>query len=114
MLCIDYLVPIILNMNFFIDAIFSGTRVCPALTKKFNTLVCFVGFVGATVTPQHIVMNRNALFRDGLQPHNYCLPILKREVHSNVDEWFLKVISSFLFYQLTSITLLHLLQGMRS
>ena len=56
-------------------------------------------------------MNRNALFRDGLQPHNYCLPILKREVHSNFDEWFLKAISSFLFYQLTSITLRHLLKS---
>ncbi|MCO5613186.1 hypothetical protein L7F22_067462 [Adiantum nelumboides] len=37
--------------------------------------------VAATVTPQHLIMNRNALFQDGLQPHNYCLPVLKREIH---------------------------------
>ncbi|KAG6433473.1 hypothetical protein SASPL_105087 [Salvia splendens] len=39
------------------------------------------GFVAATVTPQHIVLNRNSLFQGGLQPHNYCLPVLKREIH---------------------------------
>ncbi|KAI0523989.1 hypothetical protein KFK09_003353 [Dendrobium nobile] len=39
------------------------------------------GCIAATVTPQHLVLNRNALFRGGLQPHNYCLPVLKREVH---------------------------------
>ncbi|WP_392561863.1 dihydroorotase [Orbus sturtevantii] len=37
--------------------------------------------LAATVTPQHILLNRNALFQGGLKPHNYCLPILKREVH---------------------------------
>ncbi|KAG2591604.1 dihydroorotase, mitochondrial-like [Panicum virgatum] len=39
------------------------------------------GHVAATVTPQHLLLNRNALFQGGLQPHNYCLPILKREIH---------------------------------
>lgn len=39
------------------------------------------GNIAATVTPQHLVLNRNALFQGGLQPHNYCLPVLKREVH---------------------------------
>ncbi|KAF7140073.1 hypothetical protein RHSIM_Rhsim06G0140600 [Rhododendron simsii] len=39
------------------------------------------GFVAATVTPQHLVLNRNSLFQGGLQPHNYCLPVLKREIH---------------------------------
>lgn len=39
------------------------------------------GYVAATVTPQHLVFNRNALFQGGLQPHNYCLPVLKRELH---------------------------------
>jgi len=33
----------------------------------------------ATITAHHLLENRNALFRDGLNPHNYCLPILKRE-----------------------------------
>ncbi|KAK9036153.1 hypothetical protein V6N11_078165 [Hibiscus sabdariffa] len=39
------------------------------------------GFLAATVTPQHLILNRNALFQGGLQPHNYCLPVLKRETH---------------------------------
>ena len=39
------------------------------------------GRVGATVTPQHMMLNRNALLVGGLRPHNYCLPILKREEH---------------------------------
>ncbi|XP_052178986.1 dihydroorotase, mitochondrial [Diospyros lotus] len=42
---------------------------------------CKAGFVAATVTPQHLVLNRNSLFQGGLQPHNYCLPVLKRETH---------------------------------
>jgi dihydroorotase len=37
--------------------------------------------VGATITPQHLLFNRNALFQGGLQPHNYCLPVLKRDIH---------------------------------
>lgn len=37
--------------------------------------------LAATITPQHLLYNRNALFRGGLQPHWYCLPVLKREVH---------------------------------
>jgi len=35
--------------------------------------------VAATITPQHLLLNRNALFRGGLRPHLYCLPVLKRE-----------------------------------
>jgi len=35
--------------------------------------------VGATITPQHLLMNRNALFTGGLRPHHYCLPVLKTE-----------------------------------
>jgi dihydroorotase len=37
--------------------------------------------VAATVTPQHLVINRNAIFAGGLRPHAYCLPIAKREQH---------------------------------
>jgi len=37
--------------------------------------------VAATVTPQHLMLNRNALFQGGLRPHAYCLPVIKREVH---------------------------------
>ena len=35
--------------------------------------------VGATITPQHLLHNRNAIFQGGIRPHFYCLPILKRE-----------------------------------
>ena len=37
--------------------------------------------VAATVTPQHLMLNRNALFQGGLRPHAYCLPVVKREEH---------------------------------
>lgn len=37
--------------------------------------------VAATITPQHLLLNRNALFTGGLRPHHYCLPVLKREPH---------------------------------
>ncbi len=37
--------------------------------------------IGATITPQHLLMNRNAIFAGGIRPHNYCLPVLKREEH---------------------------------
>ena len=39
--------------------------------------------IAATLTPQHLLLNRNAIFADGLNPHNYCLPILKREQDRN-------------------------------
>jgi dihydroorotase len=39
------------------------------------------GRLAATVTPQHLMFNRNALFTGGLRPHQYCLPALKRERH---------------------------------
>src|SRR5699024_6085315 len=39
------------------------------------------GPIGATITPQHLLYNRNALFNGGLRPHWYCLPVLKRETH---------------------------------
>ena len=35
----------------------------------------------ATITPQHLLFNRNALLAGGVRPHYYCLPVLKREVH---------------------------------
>ena len=37
--------------------------------------------MGATITPQHLLYNRNAIFQGGLRPHMYCLPVLKRERH---------------------------------
>jgi dihydroorotase len=37
--------------------------------------------LAATITPQHLLMNRNAIFSGGIRPHHYCLPVLKREEH---------------------------------
>ena len=39
------------------------------------------GPVAATITAQHLLYNRNAIFQGGVRPHYYCLPILKREAH---------------------------------
>jgi dihydroorotase len=72
-------------------------RVLAPLQRRFPTLpmvlehvttregVAFVraapSHVGATITPQHLLFNRNALFEGGLRPHRYCLPVLKSEPH---------------------------------
>jgi dihydroorotase len=37
--------------------------------------------IAATITPQHLVINRNAMFDGGIRPHAYCLPVAKRERH---------------------------------
>lgn len=37
--------------------------------------------VAATITPQHLLFNRNAILAGGIRPHHYCLPIIKRESH---------------------------------
>ena len=37
--------------------------------------------IAATITPQHLLFNRNALLAGGIRPHYYCLPIIKRESH---------------------------------
>lgn len=37
--------------------------------------------VAATITPQHLLLNRNALLVGGMRPHHFCLPVLKREIH---------------------------------
>ena len=37
--------------------------------------------IAATITPQHLHINRNAMFAGGLRPHAYCLPVAKRELH---------------------------------
>lgn len=37
--------------------------------------------VAATITPHHLLYNRNAMFQGGIRPHYYCLPVLKRELH---------------------------------
>jgi dihydroorotase len=37
--------------------------------------------VAATITPHHLILNRNAMFDGGIRPHAYCLPVIKRERH---------------------------------
>ena len=53
--------------------------------------------VAATITPQHLLMNRNHLLVGGVRPHNYCLPILKRREHQSVykKRHYQGVLSSF-------------------
>ena len=78
------------------EAVFVERTLGP-LTERFPTLrivlehvttaegVAFVRHaregVAATLTAHHLLLNRNALFEGGLRPHNYCLPVLKRERH---------------------------------
>jgi dihydroorotase len=75
----------------FIDRVLSAiVRDFPALKIVFEHITTkqaakFVAdapsTVAATITPQHLHYNRNALFQGGLRPHAYCLPVLKREEH---------------------------------
>ena len=51
-----------------------------ATTRRAVTFVRnFQRGVAATITPQHLMHNRNALFNGGIRPHLYCLPVLKTE-----------------------------------
>jgi dihydroorotase len=75
----------------FIDRVLAPLlREMPALKVVFEhattaEAVQFVEAAGdnvaATITPQHLHLNRNALFAGGLRPHAYCLPVVKREKH---------------------------------
>ena len=75
----------------FIDRVLSSVvRDFPELKIVFEHIttaeaVHFVQSAGsniaATVTPQHMIINRNAIFAGGLRPHAYCLPVAKREEH---------------------------------
>jgi dihydroorotase len=75
----------------FIDRILTRlVRDFPALKIVFEHIttadaVDFVRaagpMVGATITPQHLHINRNAMFAGGIRPHAYCLPVAKRERH---------------------------------
>jgi dihydroorotase len=75
----------------FIDRVLTGLiRDFPALKVVFEHIttaeaVAFVEGAGpnvaATVTPHHMMVNRNAMFAGGLRPHAYCLPVAKRERH---------------------------------
>ncbi|MDO5668030.1 MAG: dihydroorotase [Alcaligenaceae bacterium] len=75
----------------FIDRVMLPLRQCfPELKVVFEHITTKEGAyyvrdaegpVAATITPQHLLYNRNAIFTNGLQPHYYCLPVLKRELH---------------------------------
>jgi dihydroorotase len=75
----------------FIDRVLEGVvRDFPGLKIVFEHITTadaadFVAGSGdniaATVTPQHLIINRNAIFAGGLRPHAYCLPVAKREEH---------------------------------
>ncbi len=75
----------------FIDRTFAPLlRDFPALKAVFEHITTkdAVDFVAAgpetlaaTITPQHLHLNRNAMFDGGIRPHAYCLPVAKREVH---------------------------------
>ncbi len=82
-------IDIFLRENRFIDSVlapladrFPGLRI----VFEHVTTKAAVEFVrarpanlAATITPQHLLLNRNALFQGGLRPHHFCLPVLKRE-----------------------------------
>ena len=75
----------------FIERVMIGLRKAfPELKVVFEHLTTKEGVdyvreaegpIGATITPQHLLYNRNAIFTGGLRPHWYCLPVLKRETH---------------------------------
>jgi dihydroorotase len=43
--------------------------------------------VAATITPHHLLLDRNAIFGGGIDPHHYCLPVLKRKIHREALVW---------------------------
>lgn len=75
----------------FIDKVLSGVVAdFPELKVVFEHVttadaVAFVEAAGmniaATITPHHLDFNRNAMFKGGIRPHFYCLPVAKRETH---------------------------------
>ncbi|HXH00204.1 MAG TPA: dihydroorotase [Sphingomicrobium sp.] len=75
----------------FIDRILAGlVRDFPGLSIVFEHVttrqaIDFVSSapanIAATITPHHLMLNRNAMFEGGLRPHAYCLPVIKREDH---------------------------------
>lgn len=53
--------------------------------------------VAATITPQHLLLNRNDLLVGGVRPHNYCLPVLKRRTHQEALRAIVKTGNSKFF-----------------
>jgi len=77
--------------NVFIEKILSPLRdnfPCLKIVLEHVTTSAGVDFVksqdrytAATITPHHLVINRNSMFKGGIRPHFYCLPVAKREKH---------------------------------
>jgi dihydroorotase len=76
------------EQEFIAKVLMPLTRAFPRLKVVFEhiTTAAAVDFVlesgpevAATITPQHLLYNRNAIFKGGIRPHYYCLPVLKRE-----------------------------------
>ncbi|MDC0032986.1 dihydroorotase [Alphaproteobacteria bacterium] len=75
----------------FIDRVLSGlVRDYPALRIVLEHITTAEGVafvkehganIAATITPHHLIINRNALLAGGIRPHMYCLPVAKRERH---------------------------------
>lgn len=75
----------------FIDTVLEPLRrqfpelkvVCEHITTKEAAAYVLDGnaFLAATITPQHLMFNRNHMLVGGIRPHLYCLPILKRNIH---------------------------------
>ncbi|HFC91704.1 MAG TPA: dihydroorotase [Leucothrix mucor] len=78
------------------EAVFIETKLIPIRQRFPNLKIVFehlttkegVDYVlssnentAATITPHHLVINRNAMFVGGIKPHYYCLPVAKRESH---------------------------------
>ena len=78
------------------EAVFIDTQLIPIREKFPNLKIVFehlttkegVDYVlscdhytAATITPHHLVINRNAILAGGIKPHYYCLPVAKRELH---------------------------------
>ena len=53
--------------------------------------------VAATITPQHLLLNRNDLLVGGIRPHNFCLPVLKRNIHQEALRKYVATGSSKFF-----------------
>ena len=71
-----HLIPLVLRfpkLNIVLEHITTANAAKFVLSASDN--------VAATITPQHLLYSRNAIFKGGLRPHFYCLPVLKREEH---------------------------------
>jgi dihydroorotase len=87
----DHLADVFDREALFIDRVMIPLRKAfPALKVVFEHITTKEGVeyvrdaegpIAATITAQHLLYNRNAIFQGGVRPHFYCLPILKREVH---------------------------------